>query len=436
MHRSRIAAATTVATAFALVVTGCGGSDDSSAGDGNPGRLTYWASNQGTSLEHDEEVLAPQLERFTEETGIEVELEVVPWDSLLDRILAATTSGEGPDVLNIGNTWSASLQATGALLPFDEETFERVGGRDRFVESALGSAGAQGQDPAAVPLYSLAYALYYNKQMFADAGIDGPPATWDELVAAGERLTGEDTYGLGVEGASIPANSHHAFVFGQQHGADFFDADGTPAFDSPEAVRAIKQYVDLMAADGIVGVGNAEYAQNQSLSDFANGRTGMLMWQAAGSALKNLGMAADAYGVAPVPLQADPPPGGRPVNSMVAGINLAIFENTSNLDGALEFVSFMTSDETQQALNTAYGSIPPVVSAQDDPAFASDELAVLREVLATSAAPLPQVPEESQFETLVGGAMRELFADAAAGKPVTEDSVQQRLTAAQQQMRP
>ena len=48
-------------------------------------------------------------------------------------------------------------------------------------------------------------------------------------------------------------------------------------------------------------------------------------------------------------------------------------------------------------------------------------------MLATTAAPLPQVPTESQFETLVGTAMKELFADAAAGKPVTTASVKERL---------
>lgn len=66
------------------------------------------------------------------------------------------------------------LQATGALLPWDAKNFEKIGGRDRFVDSALGSTGVEGQDPAAVPLYSMAYALYYNKQMFADAGITKP----------------------------------------------------------------------------------------------------------------------------------------------------------------------------------------------------------------------------------------------------------------------
>jgi multiple sugar transport system substrate-binding protein len=55
-------------------------------------------------------------------------------------------------------------------------------------------------------------------------------------------------------------------------------------------------------------------------------------------------------------------------------------------------------------------------------------------VLSTTAAPLPQVPEESQFETLVGTAMKELFADAANGKAITDDAVRQKLSQAQQQV--
>ncbi|MYX43220.1 extracellular solute-binding protein, partial [Streptomyces sp. SID89] len=117
--------------------------------------LTYWASNQGTSIEVDKKVLQPELDKFEKQTGIKVKLEVVPWADLLNRILTATTSGQGPDILNIGNTWSASLQATGALVPWDAKNFEKIGGKDRFVDSALGSTGVQGQDPAAVPLYSM-----------------------------------------------------------------------------------------------------------------------------------------------------------------------------------------------------------------------------------------------------------------------------------------
>ncbi|MFD0367073.1 ABC transporter substrate-binding protein [Streptomyces sp. NPDC059071] len=436
MRRIRAALTGVVALSLALTATACGGGTADGAGgaDSQPKTLTYWASNQGPSIEADKKVLQPELDKFEKETGIKVRLEVVPWSDLLNRILTATTSGQGPDVLNIGNTWSASLQASGALLPWDEKNFATIGGRDRFVESALGSTGAPGKDPAAVPLYSMAYALYYNKKMFADAGITKPPATWDELNEAGRKLAKDGRSAIGVEGGNLANNIHQVFVLGKQHGADFFTPDGKADFTSDGAVAAVKQYVDLMAAQKIVAPGNAEYAQNQSLGDFAKNRTAMVLWQTAAQTFAAQGMKPDEWGVAPAPVPSGTPGQGTQVNSMVAGINIAVFGNTRNREGALKFVKFMTGDAEQKILNAAYGSVPPVKAAQSDPAFSGPALAVIRDTLAKSAAALPQVPEESQFETVVGTAVKELFADAAAGRPVTTESVRARLDKAQQQM--
>ncbi|MGW9237623.1 ABC transporter substrate-binding protein [[Kitasatospora] papulosa] len=435
MRHLRAAAAITLAVSVVAGVTACGGGTSSDGGSNeSPKTLTYWASNQGPSIEADKKILTPELKKFEKETGIKVKLEVVPWADLLNRILAATTSGQGPDVLNIGNTWSASLQSTGALLPWDDENFEAIGGRDRFIDSAVASAGKEGEPPAAVPLYSLSYALYYNKKMFADAGITAPPATWDQLVEDGRKLSKDGKWALGAEGSNLSNNIHQTFVLGQQHGADFFDEQGKADFTSDGAVAAVKQYVDFMAKDRIIAPGNAEYAQNQSLTDFAKGRTAMVMWQAAATTFAAQGMKPEDWGVAPVPVPAGAPGAGKQTNSMVAGINMAVFRNTRNIDGAKKFVKFMTSDAEQKILCKTYGSIPPVKAAQSDPAFAAPELKVLRDTLATSAAPLPQVPNESQFETAVGTAVKELFADAAAGSPVTTESVKARLEKAQQTM--
>ncbi|MER6676718.1 sugar ABC transporter substrate-binding protein [Streptomyces sp. NPDC000983] len=435
MRRSRVAAIGAVTLSLVLTSAACGGGSSGSEGSNEkPKTLTYWASNQGASLEVDKKVLQPELDKFEKETGIKVKLEVVPWSDLLNRILTATTSGQGPDILNIGNTWSASLQATGALLPWDAKNLDAIGGKDRFVDSALGSTGVQGQDPAAVPLYSMAYALYYNKKMFADAGIEKPPATWDEMAEIGKKLSKDGKWALGAEGSNLSNNIHQVFVLGKQHGADFFTPDGKADFTSDGAVAAVKQYVDLMAKDKIIAPGNAEYAQNQSLSDFAKDKTAMVLWQTASATFKSQGMKDDEWGVAPAPVQSGTPGTGTSTNSMVAGINMAVFKNTKNIDGAKKFVKFMTSDEEQKILNTAYGSIPPVKAAQEDPAFNSPALAVLRDTLATSATALPQVPEESQFETVVGTAVKELFADAAAGREVTTESVRAKLEKAQQQM--
>ncbi|MFB8266694.1 ABC transporter substrate-binding protein [Streptomyces sp. NPDC055955] len=434
MRRIRAVASSAVVVSLLAAATACGGGSADEGSNESPKTLTYWASNQGPNIEADKKILQPELAKFEKQTGIKVKLEVVPWSDLLTRILTATTSGEGPDVLNIGNTWSSSLQATGALLPWDQKNFDKVGGRDRFVESALGSTGAPGKDPAAVPLYSMAYALYYNKAMFQEAGITEPPKTWDELTADGAKISKGGKWGLGAEGSNLSNNIHQVFVLAKQHGGDFFTADGKADFTNDAAVAAVKQYVDMMATDKIIAPGNAEYAKNQSLSDFSKGKTAMVLWQAAATTFKSQGMKDDEWGVAPVPVQSGQPGPGKATNSMVAGINLAVFKNTKNIDGSLKFVKFMTSDAEQKLLCKTYGSIPPVKAAQSDPAFDRPELKVLRDTLATSATALPQVSNESQFETSVGTAVKNLFAQAANGKKLSTADVKAELTKAQQQM--
>ena len=434
MRITRVSAIAAAATAL-LTLTACGGgtSTGSGGGNSNSASITYWASNQGASLQTDYSVLGPELAKFKQQTGITVHLQVVGWADLLNRILAATTSGQGPDVVNIGNTWSASLQATGAFLPFDSSTFSQVGGESKFLASAIGSTGAAGKPPTAVPIYSLAYALYYNKAMFNAAGIASPPTTWSQLAADGKKLTHGSQYGLAVEGASIPENIHNVFILSKQNGASFFDSAGNPTFTTAGNVAAVQQWVNFMGADHIVNPGDAQYDQNQSLSDFAKGKAAMLMWQAAGTTLKSEGMAPGAYGVAPVPVESGTPSSSDP-DSMVAGINMAVFKNTKNQAAALKFVKFMTSQSESAKLNGEYGSIPPVQSALTASPAANQEQTVLRNVLSSSAMALPQVPKESQFETVVGTAVKNLFADAASGKPVSAATVKQQLASAQQQM--
>jgi multiple sugar transport system substrate-binding protein len=429
-----------IAGALALSAAACGGGDTGSGAAGGsteaaaPKTLTYWASNQGTSLDNDKQVLQPELDRFEKQTGIKVNLEVVPWSDLLNRILAATTSGQGPDVLNIGNTWSASLQATGAFVPFDDTLMAQVGGKERFLGPSLAATGAAGQPPTALPIYGMTYGLFYNKKLFSEAGIAEPPKTWDELIADGKKLTKGKQWGLAVEGASVSENAHHAFIFGQQHGSELFDTTGKPQFDSPQQVAAIKQYLDLMAVHKIVNPSNAEYSNGtEAVQDFTSGKAAMLMWQSIASQVKAAGMTDDDYGLAPIPLP-DPTQGGKQVNGMVAGINLAIFKSSKNQDAAMQFVKFMTSKETQQILNKTYGSLPTVTDAYDDPAFQTPMIKTFQEILGTTAAPLPQVAEESQFETLVGTAMNKMFADAASGTAITDAYVKAKLTDANQQM--
>ncbi|MBO3089810.1 ABC transporter substrate-binding protein [Cellulomonas dongxiuzhuiae] len=434
MKLRHLAAASVPVLLLAACSGGGGGGGSASGGGDGDVTLTYWASNQGTSLDNDKEVLTPVLEQFTQDTGIGVDLEVIGWSDLQTRIQTAVTSGQAPDVVNIGNTWAVSLQATGAFMPLDDAAMDAIGGADKFVETALATGGEEGSDPTSVPLYGLAYGLYYNKAMFEAAGLE-PPTTWEDMVAAAQALTdpAAGVYGMALAAGSYTENNHFAFINATQNGAELFDDEGNPTFTEDGVVDGIVRYLDLMQAEDVVNPGNAQY-DNASLAvaDFATGKAAMILNQNnANATIEANGMAPDAYGVVPFPAPSD---AESDVASHVAGINISIFGNTEHPDEALQLVEYMTSEDVQTTLGKPFSSLPVLKDAQA--VFTDDaELAeTFTQIYNERSAPLPLVPAEDQFETTVGQAMNTMFATIATGGTVTADDVREAMQTAQDQV--
>ena len=423
--------------AMALAATACGGdsSNGESSSDDKGTTLTYWASNQGTSLANDKEVLTPVLADFTKKTGIKVKLEVIGWNDLQTRIQTAITSGQGPDVLNIGNTWGVSLQATGGLMEFDDAEMKAVGGADRFVKAALETGGAPGTKPTSLPLYGLAYGLYYNKAMFKTAGLT-PPTTWEEMVAAGKKLTdpSKGVYGLSLAAASYTENAHFAFINAAQNGAALFDSAGKPTFTSTGVVEGVQRYIDLMQTDKIVNTSDSQYDNGTlSVTAFAKKKAAMIINQNnADATIISAGMKADEFGVVPFPAPKD---AKKNVASHIAGINIAVMKSTKHNDQALNFVNYMTSEAVQETLGKPYSALP--VRKDGKATFTSDaeELKVFTEVYNTRSEPLPLVANEDQYESSVGKAMNNLFAKAATGTTVKSADITSVLKTAQESIR-
>lgn len=410
-------------------LTSCGGDADA---DDAPA-LEFWAVNMGPTLEENEARLTTELAKFTDETGLEVDLEVIGWDVLFTRIMNAVASGQGPDVINVGNTWSATLQDTGAFLAFDDEAMAAIGGQDRFLAPTLTATGAPGQPPATIPYLGQAFGLFYNTELFAEAGIDAPPQTWAELVAAAKALTGPERWGVTLNGGGTVGNAHLAFLLGRQHGAELFGPEGEPRFDTPQTRAAVRTLIDLMDTDGVVSPSDAEQSGvTDSLAALANGRAAMVPYQSSGRGyLAAVGF--EDYAVAPLPLVDPLPAGGAPVRGFVGGTNLAIFKDTDRRDDALELVRFLTSDEEQVVLNDTFETLPVVHGAYDDPAFADPVTAMFGEILGEHSETLPMVTTEGQMEQLLGGAVRDLWAKAATGE-VTDADIASALAEAERQM--
>jgi multiple sugar transport system substrate-binding protein len=171
------------------------------------------------------------------------------------------------------------------------------------------------------------------------------------------------------------------------------------------------------------------------LKDFAGGKAAMMMIQSyAPKGLQENGMKEGDFGVVPIPVINPLPPGGRKVSSHVAGINIGVFKNTKNKDGALKLVDFLTSPDEQKILDLQLGPLPVVPEAYNDPKFQTPEIKTFKDILANSSETLPMIPQEAQFETLVGNTVKQLIADAASGKNVDDQAIKNALSAANKKM--
>jgi len=436
MKLSKVAVAWAIAALAGASLIGCSSSSPSSAGGSSDAgtTLNYWATNQGSSLQADQTILAPELDKFTKETGIKVNLQVIPWTTDSTKILAATVSGKGPDVLNFGNTNAWTFGKTGALLQWSDTQLNQVGGTSRFIPTVLSAAGT---GPfTSLPLYSQAYGLFYNKAMFAKAGLT-PPTTWQDLLSDAKKLTNPatQTYGLALQGASVSEGMHFEYIFARQNGGSPFNAQNQPTFTTTANVDAIKQYLDLMSS-GLVNPSDAQQSNGtQQTTEFAHNKAGMIMVQNGTiNALASLGMTPSQYGVVPIPAPSPLPSGGKDLASFVAGTNIAIFKNTPHLDAAIKFVNFMTSKAEQQILDEKYQLLPVLNGAALN--FFSDQsmAQTFTSILNTQAEALPVGSNITAYQQAVGAQMVTLMGKAATGSQISTSDIESALQSAQAAM--
>jgi len=117
-------------------------------------------------------------------------------DTYRKELLDAMAAGQGPDIFMINNSWlpafydklaSAPSQASAKII--NEQKF-----RNNFVDVSADDFINQGKIYA-VPLSVDSLALYYNKDLFNQAGIAVPPKTWNEFISDAIKLTSIDSFG-------------------------------------------------------------------------------------------------------------------------------------------------------------------------------------------------------------------------------------------------
>lgn len=229
-------------SASALVLTACSPGDTDAKTDG-PITITYayWDPNMG-------EAFQAAADAFTKENpDVTVEIRQVPFASYFTKLNTQLASKSAPDVFWVQNIQFPLYAANGALADLNSYREQSKTDLSGVTDSALDAFVYDGATYA-MPWQAITFGLYYNKKLFADAGVPEPTNdwTWDDVATAAEKLTDPAN---GVYGIVAPLwNYGNVYQTIYANGADIITDDGSDTdFDSPEAIEGIQYWTDLVA---------------------------------------------------------------------------------------------------------------------------------------------------------------------------------------------
>lgn len=398
------------------------GSSDAPATPGvSPGGTVVWWVPSPDEIEGTSEAIAAQCNR---DTGIDIDLQLSPWDGYSTKITTAITSGQVPDIAVIGNTDAPTLANTGALMPWGAAELEAIGGRDQFVGESLSAYVPEGQDPPSLPFIAGAWLLQYNKQLFADAGIAAPPTTWKEFITIAKQLTdpSKDQFGAAIAGGTPGAMSTWAWIMAQQNGVPYYDADGKPAVNTPAMAKALTDLASWIYPLQIMSPASVADNSNGDNALFESGKAAMDITQNPKAAIAE----PDKFGIGLIPVPDPLPAGGKPVMSHLAGLNLVVFKDAPNREGALVVTKCLLGQTAQVTQAKGNIGLPVTKAGLEDPYFQSESMAAYGKILANAAA-TPIEPTASLLLNGVGDALVRLFQDTAATKSIDQAAVEQAL---------
>lgn len=299
------------------------------------------------------------VERFHEKyPDIRVEVIDVPWDLAHDRIVSMALAGDAPDLIQMGSRWIPEFAELGILLELDEYvTPEKLA---MYYPALVNTVTYKGKLYALPRAYST-QALIYRADL-----MDQPPATWDELVetalAIQERFPG--MYGFGIGGANHVSTLSQYFTILFTYGGRVFDDQGNLVLDSPEAVAALQRYVDFYRKDQIVP-NPLEYNREQLPELFRSGRIAMFVTGPWGG--PNIGLPPENDQVPYASARVPTGPAGTATE--VVSDSTGIYAGTRNLEAALLFLDFITSEEEQRWRDTVGGYVPQGPAFAERPEF-------------------------------------------------------------------
>ncbi len=305
-------------------------------------------------------VVAPQfsahearLSEFEALTGIKVKYQYVPFASTREKLTAELVAKTDQyDVLSAMDIWGPSLYSL--FEPLNARLADKkIDMPARYPLAHLRAARdglGNGPNYIGLPLRGHVQLMFYRKDIFARLGLKAPE-TWDDMVAASKTIQSKtDLAGTAMyygKGGGQNLMIWMNYLWG--HGGDLVDAKGQPAFNSPQAVRATQEYIDVLLKHKAAPAASASFNENDAVNSMAQGKSAMVpvwWWRFANlTDPKTSTLKPEQVGFAPLPTVPGKA-GTTYTNTWFYGLN----RNSGRKDAAMEFLAWLTQPEIERDL--------------------------------------------------------------------------------------
>jgi ABC-type glycerol-3-phosphate transport system substrate-binding protein len=287
------------------------------------------------------------LDAFEKYTGAKVQVTEYGENELRDKIVADASTHAGQfDLYNLDGNYTPLFASNKWVQPIDNlPASYNVGDILPFARGLYTYGGKL----YGAPIYLETTILYYRKDLFAAAGIAGPPKTMDEFAAdAAKLLSPPRTYGVALRG--LRGEGMNVYIWSEwlhSYGGDFFkDGKLIPAFDSAQAADGTKHYAALINKYGPPN--SATWGWPEVLSAYSSGRIGMTIESTAFYPIftdPKQSSVVGKVGFAPVPAG----PSGRWPANYTTGIAIAsTVTDPKQLAAAKALLAFGTSEQMEK----------------------------------------------------------------------------------------
>ncbi|MFJ9034104.1 extracellular solute-binding protein [Streptomyces sp. NPDC102274] len=393
MNRSGWRCALAALPVMALALTGCGGSGGGTSAESD-NKLTVWVMTGGPG---DSPLIKSVNAEFAKKyPDMTVDVQVQQWDGAATKITTALASGNPPDIVEMGNTQTPLQTYSGGLadLTGDQQSFEGSGGW----LAGLADPSEYNGKLYAVPLYGGTKVVMYNKKMFADAGIEQPPKTIEELQKDCGSLAGANMGTANFSGFYLPGQywfNGMPFIFAKGGTvASKKDGKWQAEMASPQnqaGLAAWRTFQNTCSTKSSIGVNTDSPDQDQL---FADGKAAMVYvkaWEPAAVLEKNPKLK-DHIGFFALPgYTAD-----KTMPVIVSGSTIGIAANSPDKKAATDWLRIITGKPFQQEMALKLNLLP--ISPDFTPAGVPEQLTVASRASKISQ-PLPGSPGEATLET-------------------------------------